>query len=288
MKKIVILKNNEGRLGNQLWMYANIYSFCLENNLECSNYAFYRYQHYFNFKHFELFDFIFKKTSNKFVMKFFVILYRAFTFFLVKIVKKEKVAFEKKAESLNSFLETNKEKVDLLLNKKNDCLYVCGWPLSNPEGIYKYHDQIINTFRPKEEHLKNSTELVSNLRTRYDKIVGVHYRQGDYKKFCNGSFFVKKETILDTLKKYSKMNPSKKIVFLIFSDEKVNIKKDSLNLVFGSGKEIEDLYSLSMCDLIIGSNSTFSMWAAMYGKIPFIEFGEKFSDAKIPYEIKKW
>ena len=57
--------------------------------------------------------------------------------------------------------------------------------------------------------------------------------------------------------------------FLIFSDDLNSLKrevnlKDFVNLE--NDNEIEDLYSLSQCDSVIMSNSSFSWWGAFLGK----------------------
>ena len=57
--------------------------------------------------------------------------------------------------------------------------------------------------------------------------------------------------------------------FLIFSDD-LNLLKQEVNLTnfvnLENDNEIEDLYSLSQCDSVIISNSSFSWWGAFLGK----------------------
>ena len=61
----------------------------------------------------------------------------------------------------------------------------------------------------------------------------------------------------------------KKIVFLICSDQ---VWKESdfqgFNVQLAKGQIIEDLYSLSKCDYILGAPSTYSAWASFYGNVP--------------------
>jgi hypothetical protein len=41
-----------------------------------------------------------------------------------------------------------------------------------------------------------------------------------------------------------------------------------LNVTFGTGDLIEDMYAFASCDYLIGAPSTFTMWASFYGKVP--------------------
>ncbi len=41
-----------------------------------------------------------------------------------------------------------------------------------------------------------------------------------------------------------------------------------LQVTFGTGDLIEDMYALASCDYLIGPPSTFTMWASFYGKVP--------------------
>ena len=56
---------------------------------------------------------------------------------------------------------------------------------------------------------------------------------------------------------------------LIFSDD-LNLLKQEVNLKnfvnLENDNEIEDLYSLSQCDCVIMSNSSFSWWGAFLGR----------------------
>ena len=64
------------------------------------------------------------------------------------------------------------------------------------------------------------------------------------------------------------------MAFLICSDEPQHGGDFArMNVHFGTGHAIEDLYALARCDYLIGPPSTFSAWASFYGKVPlyFIE-----------------
>ncbi|MDH4129338.1 MAG: hypothetical protein OEV44_11315, partial [Spirochaetota bacterium] len=75
-------------------------------------------------------------------------------------------------------------------------------------------------------------------------------------------------------------NTGKDVSFLFCSNEKIdkNLFKE-INVNFGTGHLLEDLYSLAECDYIIGPPSTFSSWASFYGNVPLLQLLTK--DQKI-------
>jgi len=61
----------------------------------------------------------------------------------------------------------------------------------------------------------------------------------------------------------------KRVSFLLCSNEEINKNNfEGLDITLGLNHPVEDLYSLSRCDYIIGPPSTYSMWASFYGKVP--------------------
>ncbi len=64
--------------------------------------------------------------------------------------------------------------------------------------------------------------------------------------------------------------------FLIASDENVCHKDFSgMTIRQAPGHELEDLYCLAECDYIVGPPSTYSAWAAFYGKKPLYQIDLK-------------
>jgi hypothetical protein len=111
----------------------------------------------------------------------------------------------------------------------------------------------------------------------YDKIIGVHIRRGDYLKYNEGKYYFADHDYKRFMLQCCDMNPGKKIGFFLSSDEKINYDNfDDFNICKPAfAGVIEDLYSLSYCDLIIGPPSTFSEWASFYGKTPTYQIHSK-------------
>lgn len=132
-------------------------------------------------------------------------------------------------------------------------------------------------FRPKDEIMQKAQEMITRLQESSDLIVGVHVRRGDYSSWHGGRFYFELETYHQFMLHILQLYPDKKVSFFISSNENFSLDVfDSCHcLRFGrepSGA-ILDLYTLSLCDQIIGPFSTYSRWASFIGEKPlcFIE-----------------
>ena len=99
------------------------------------------------------------------------------------------------------------------------------------------------------------------------KKVGVHIRLGDYLNKEHDGIFHKINYPAYLEKAMSYFDADHK--FLIFSDDFESLKKlidlkKFINL--NTSNEVEDMYSLSQCDSVIMSNSSFSWWGTWLGK----------------------
>lgn len=102
----------------------------------------------------------------------------------------------------------------------------------------------------------------------WDKYIAVHVRLGDYLPHLRISIEWYKKIIKIILE----YNPRQK--FLLFSDgnEEELIQLLSISQVkkVFFGNAFADMYAISKCKLLIGSDSTFSAWGAFLGQKPII------------------
>ena len=127
-------------------------------------------------------------------------------------------------------------------------------------------------FRPKDEIMDRVKGMMAQLRTEVDMVVGVHIRRGDYATWNDGRFFYELEEYHQFMLRVQKLYEGKRVGFFISSNEDF-----SLDIFEGCncrrfGKEpsgaILDLYTLSICDRIIGPFSSYSRWASFIGRVP--------------------
>lgn len=132
-------------------------------------------------------------------------------------------------------------------------------------------------FRPKDEIMQKAQAMVDSLRESSDLVVGVHIRRGDYASWHNGRFYYDLEIYYQFMLRIQQIYKDKKVSFFICSNEDFSLDVFKQCDCQRFGKEpsgaILDLYTLSLCDQLIGPISTYSRWASFIGEKPlcFIE-----------------
>ena len=127
-------------------------------------------------------------------------------------------------------------------------------------------------FRPKDEIMNKAKDIITNMRNHSDIVVGVHIRRGDYATWNDGQFYYELEDYRQFMLRIQKLYQDKKVSFFISSNElfSLDIFEGCTCKRFGpepSGA-ILDLYTLSICDRIIGPFSSYSRWASFIGEVP--------------------
>jgi hypothetical protein len=117
--------------------------------------------------------------------------------------------------------------------------------------------------------------------------IGFHIRRGDYLTHasihyvCDTKYF---EYFMDIF------GPPdlKDNIFLVFTDSFEHVKNEfceyDLNIV-KSHSDVKDLVAMSQCDIIVGSNSTFSWWASLIGDKPCYFPSKWFADGRDDKDI---
>lgn len=293
MKKVIILWHNGGRLANQLWLYASVLSYCTENNYKLDNFSFFEYYKYFNlkpsnkfiyylfFKPFVLFqpakkvlNFLDKRLYNYIFKKCYLL----YVFFISLFCKKSVIEAKHISSNLKiCYLPPSDNSNQFFLDfdkKKSGRIFLKGWLFRNPLGIEKYREEIIEVLKPKDIYYNSAFDFVKPFKERFDNIIGVHIRKGDYRDIKNLYFSEEEVNIfLQELIKNFNFNLGK-TCFVICSDEKVDkeVFNKDLNIIISDKNLVEDMLILSLCDKIIGSDSTFGSFAAYLGNKPIIVF----------------
>lgn len=148
-----------------------------------------------------------------------------------------------------------------------------GWDTMNDTRyLSSTKEQLQLIFRPKESIMTKAESMINTIRGYADLIIGVHIRHGDYKTFYNGKYYYTLEEFHAFMLQIKQLYPSKSVAFFISSNE--NFSSDIFKgcECYRFGKEpsgdILDLYTLSLCDKIIGPWSTYSRWASFIGEKP--------------------
>lgn len=127
-------------------------------------------------------------------------------------------------------------------------------------------------FRPKDEIISKAEDLIAEMRQTSNLIVGVHIRRGDYATWNEGRFFYSLEEYHQFMIRVKELYCNKKISFFISSNEEFSLDiftdcdcRRFNNEQYGA---ILDLYTLALCDRMIGPFSSYSRWASFIGEVP--------------------
>ncbi len=136
-------------------------------------------------------------------------------------------------------------------------------------------------FRPKAVIMDKAEAMVKEMKRHSDIVVGVHIRRGDYATWNDGRFFYELEDYHQFMLRIKQLYKNRRVSFFISSNEtfSLDIFEDCNCRRFGrepSGA-ILDLYTLSLCNRIIGPFSSYSRWASFIGEVPlcFLESKEQ-------------
>lgn len=282
MKKIVILRTAGNELSNQLWNYASIYACALEQKLTLENYSFFEYGNYFTIPapnlFFKLFFFLpftnYTKRKYSFKRRLWRKLYG---YYADNIISKHRnsILISDNSENKPFYLPPTNEHATLLaeLEQSADTIYFDGWLFRNPIGLQKYRREILEYLKPRPDIEQKVKIHIQKLRSEFAHIVGVHIRQGDYRTWRGGAYFIPQARIRKILEEYLKMtgHTISETCFAITSDGAIDTTLfNGLNVSVSKENPVHDLFLLSSTDTIIGSNSTFGAFASYYGNIPFI------------------
>ncbi len=127
-------------------------------------------------------------------------------------------------------------------------------------------------FRPREAIMQKSEAMIASLKATSDLVVGVHIRRGDYATWNDGRFFYELEDYRQFMLRVQQAHPDRKVSFFISSNEDFPLDLFEGCQCSRFGREpsgaILDLYTLSLCDLLIGPFSSYSRWASFIGEVP--------------------
>lgn len=171
--------------------------------------------------------------------------------------------------------------------------FIHSWPLRKSHVYYpQIKEKLIPIFRPNEDICVPIEDTMQQYKSKGYFVIGVHIRRGDYRNWEGGKYYYEMSDYADTMRSLNLLYKDKKVAFFISTNEQYDESVFSgLTLCrFNNTTAAHDLYTLSLCDRIIGPLSTFSRWASWYGNVPLalIEKGQtnlKESDFSIIHDF---
>jgi len=122
-------------------------------------------------------------------------------------------------------------------------------------------------FRPTSKYINEINAPIENLKSRNDLVCGVLVRQTDYRSWNDGKYFYTSKQYANFLSSIRNSFSNKKIGFFIATDEEQDKKiYREFDCIVRVGYPLENLYSLSLCDFLVGPPSSYIGWSSLYGK----------------------
>lgn len=279
---MVLLYSQEGRLANRLWQAAHFISNAIENQYKFYHLGFAEFIIYFDEsiseelkkygKNCRIFDFKSSSLKERLLIKYANVSKILgpnckLQFPLIKQVTIE-VSKDEYDISQTSFLSLSYKKI----------IVADGWLFLDNKALNRQADVIRKILKPNRNFLNNIEYLKDSEFRKYDYVIGVHLRKGDYASFNKGKWLYSNSDYLIFIQRLLELQlfKDKNVGFLLCSDEKISEKDFAgINIIKSTGHFVEDLYLLSYCDFIIGPKSTYSGCASFYGKKPLLHILDK-------------
>ncbi|MDD2897388.1 MAG: hypothetical protein PHI31_01625 [Desulfuromonadaceae bacterium] len=285
---MVIIGKRAGQLGNRLFVFAHIIANAIEYGYEVQNPSFYGYGHYFKGTQDDFFCRFPARKSGYNIPALQKVFYQLLTTCLLplsnfnRLAKLLNISFldiDPKTYPAESYDMTNSEYVHLA-TANNLLIIKDPWLFRDSAHLQKHNDQVRLFFAPIEKHSRAIADLIVRARQDCDVLVGIHIRQGDYKRWQGGTYYFSTSEYAAAMSRFAATMPEKRIKFLICSNEKQDEAIfHGLNYIVGNDHQLEDMYAFAQCDLLIGPPSTYTLWASFYGSVPL--FILKAADAQI-------
>ena len=252
MKKIIILKHGGGELANQLWNFLSIYAYGLEVKAPVRNPSFFEYHLSFKFLRDE-------RLATKCLSIFFRTPRRR-SHPINKIARLAYLASAKVVEKINSgciFSSENNQNEAVYLPptkalpanfESSTKIYFTGWLFRNPSGLDKFRAELVKAFAPNEKVADKVQEILTPLRQKFNRLVGIHIRQADYGEFKSGKYLIDQKRVREIINEYAKNHNLDilKTVFIITSDGRIDENHFAgLNIYISKENAVTDLFLLS-------------------------------------------
>lgn len=266
-KELLIVCDKYGRLGNRLFLFAQLIEFSRESGREIWMPGFHEYCSFF--KTTENSRFIRYPRGNFDIPNPFsgIVSFNAFNH-ISRI--NEKINSEYLFENFVCYSPTDGNPFLKINSTQARCVLFNGFIFH--QHFLDLHNSLptIRTiFKPSSKFTHLIEDPIRALRKKSQLIVGVLVRQTDYREWNDGKSFFTSLEYAQILQRFCCSYSEENISFFIATDENQNEKIfENFVCIVRVGFPIENLYSLASCDLLIGPTSSYMGWAALYGDVP--------------------
>jgi len=270
----IVVMGPPGRLGNRLHLFASVMAFSLRRGHRVVNFGFLRYAHFFTGTSGDVLTCAY--PSGKPIGsrpgplgRFLRLLSRAATRITIPFLRLSRKRVLDLGQDA-AFIGANMDRVEAEAAARN-VVILRGFSFRDMAGVEAHGDRIREHFRLVEPHASAVKDRARALR-RGSVLVGVHVRKGDYRRHQGGRFDYSVAVYAGLVRRTESLFQDS-VSFAFVSDDADTARSvaracPGLDVGFGTGHPVEDMYLLAACDYIIGPPSTFSKWASFYGERP--------------------
>lgn len=142
------------------------------------------------------------------------------------------------------------------------------------DGSVEVDPLLVKRYRAAFAQLASTKGQAKSVR---DLVVGVHFRQGDYRTWLGGKYYRPFSRYCQTIEEIRLQQPDRSILAKICTDGPAPQCPTMQGVKFElcNGTETEDLLTLSQCDMIVGTYSSYAYLAAFSGDVPIVDVSMK-------------
>lgn len=260
----LIIRHEYGQLGNILYRLSNALAYALEFDYTVEDYTL-AFCNYHN------------GSSN---IRFFEN-YQSFHFFgyprpRSRFINRIKWKFRDKNYRKIKIVQNFVPSFDLKQLPPHSSYELKGFHFSAKELVNKHQNTICQILEFSRIIKDSVDQLISEARSQYSLLLGVHIRAKDYKDFYNGIYYVETSKYMNLIDQFVNLQQIDGSVGVVVCSDSVEvlqqIKLEKPTYIIKHGSVAEDMYLLSKCDFLIGPQATtFSSWSAFKGKVPIFQ-----------------
>lgn len=169
---------------------------------------------------------------------------------------------------MNQSYDLGSPELSRLLARRS-IVVVHGWLFRGHAALARHADAIRKFFRPAQPHAEGVARVLTEAGGRGDVLVGIHFRQGDYRTAFGGKYYYTADQYQAVMQRIERFFAPRQVTFLVCGDQLDQAHwLASRNVVCGTGHAVQDMYAFAECDYLVGPPSTFTGWASFYGNVP--------------------
>ncbi|MEL6252031.1 MAG: alpha-1,2-fucosyltransferase [Bacteroidota bacterium] len=289
---MIIISNKTGQLANRLFAFSHVIANSIEHDIAVLNLNFDEYKPYFEATRqndFGTYKIRTQYFKNDFLDYVFNLLITTLVMFLGPILGKG-LGYEMMLIKEDSGNEVDLNSPTILKKSQKKYVFLRGWGFWDQNNLSKHGDEIRELFQLVSPYKDNVERLIRDCKEEVDVLIGLHIRAGDYRHWQGGKYFYETEHYVAKARELDAemSKEGKRVGFVICSNEAQDLSLfEGLQVFSSTDHFIEDLYTLSNCDYILGPPSTYSLWASFHGKTPYLHMETADQEVKIEnFKIK--